>query len=302
MEYKKYNPSHLQQVVDLLNISFPGNKISKKTFIWKHHHNFFNQKTRSMVAIDEGTVCSFVCFAPIIIEKKRRVFDQFYSCAVQATHPNYQRQGLVSKLTQEIEKELGSDINYIGFSNAQGVKIDKFSKKINYQVLGQMVNRYVFSLPYKADLVVKEINYKSLNLESTNLTNKFSIQKDKSYLDWRYMDNPKSKYNYFQIKKGSTLLGYLVCRKGKMKYSVVEILLNKFDSLTCKQVIKAFSKYAFSQGKFIVSYSYLKNNFWNNSFPFLSSSRHISTFFTVKSVNNDLLNNENWIIQGGDIQ
>ncbi len=299
MEYKEYNPSHLDQVVDLLNICFPKKQISKKTFLWKHYDKVF-KKTLGMVAIDREKICSFVCFTPIVISKDNNIYQNFYSCAVQATHPDYRRQGLVSKLTQLVEKKLGNNIGYIGFSNTNGVKIDRFSKNINYRILGQMASQYVLSLPYKTNLKITKTD--SIFLQTTIASNYYGIFKNNDYFNWRYTRNPKNQFLYFSITKNANIIGYIVCKNQKTRYEVMELLFNKFDSKTYNETIKAFANYAFYHRKTITSYSYLQNAFWSNQFPFISLKKKISIYFTIKSQDNHFLKLDDWIIQSGDIQ
>lgn len=300
MEYKKYDQFYLKQIIDLLNICFPRKKISEKSFIWKHYNKIFNDKTLGMMAIDNEKVCSFVCFVPIAITRGGNILENIYSCAVQATHTEYRRQGIVSDLTQLIEKDLASGTVYLGFSNEDGVKIDKFSKKINYKILGQLNTKYVLSLPYKTNLEIKKVE--KIIQKNNYYSDYYNILKDNDYVNWRYVENPKNEYEYYKVTKNPEEIGYIICRDKKTGYEVLDLLLINNDKKLYAETIKSFSKFSLSQKKIYSSYSYLPNKFWGKCFPVVSIRKKTNIYFTIKTTDANLLNIDNWIIQGGDIQ
>lgn len=300
MEYKVFDLSLIEKVVGLLNLCFPKKNISAVSFVWKHIDEFFNDKSLAMVAVDGDKVCAFVCFTPTVISRNDKKYENFYSCAVQATHPDYRRRGLVSDLTQLIEKRLGSEAQYLGFSNEDGVKIDKFSKKIAYEILGQMATKYFLSWPHKTSLKVKSV--KELPLKIAYNSARFGILKNREYLEWRYEKNSKIRYKYLEVRKGAAIQGYIICKKHGIKYEVSELLLKNDSVELYKEAIKAFSGFSLSQGVVLASYSFLQNKFWSQVFPSGSLTKKVAIYFTVKTPNQDLKNSDNWIIQGGDIQ
>ena len=300
MEYKEYIDHYISQVVELLNICFLNKTIIQKSFIWKHFDTFFKGKSIGVVAIDNGTICSFVCFTPLFITKGYTNIGDVYSCAVQATHPKYRRKGIVSHLTKIIEKNLGSKVHYVGFSNIEGVKIDTFSKRINYKIIGQMATQYVLSFPHKSLFQIKEI--KEIPSSFVNHSNYLSIEKNDTYITWRYKKNPKNKYLYFSVYKNTAISGYLICLDTQFGYKVMDILLDTTNSKQYSEIVKSFSRYAMKQGKIFTSYSYLPNVFWKTVFPFISMKKAIEIYFTIKSKNNHLLKKDNWMVCAGDIQ
>jgi len=302
MEYKEYKKEHLSQVVELLNKCFPNKNITEQSFLWKHFDCFFDNKSVGMVATEGDKVCAFVCFTPIDILNGENIYNNFYSCAIQATHPDFRRRGIVSKLTLLAEEKIGPVAEYLGFSNNDGVKIDKFSKRINYKILGQMATRYVLSFPYTTSLVVKQTGKIDLLSKNSYGKNGFGILKNNKYLKWRYTDNPKNTYEYFKISKDSVVVGYIVCKNSKIKYEVNDVLLFENEAKMYRETIKAFSKFSISRGKLFVSYSYLQNKFWDKCFPAFSITKKINIHFTIKTANTDLEDVDKWIIQGGDVQ
>lgn len=299
MDFKLYDNSYLAEVVDLLRQCFPEREISPKSFIWKHFSEYFKSQSIAMLALDNQKVCSFVCFTPIQIRNISNQLIRFYSCAVQATHSDYRRQGLVSRLTQEIEKNLGTNCKYLGFSNESGVQIDRYSKKINYQILGQMASSYIFSLPYISTCKISKVE--ALETLPKQKSEFISLNKDQGYLDWKYTFNPKYKYEYFKFERDGNLLGYIICKNSFLKYEITDLLLKNDTSTDYKIIIKSFSTHALRHFKMLTSYTYLPNKFWAKALPLIKFSKNISIFFTLKTDVPEYLNSENWLIQGGDI-
>lgn len=240
MIFRKYNEKNAEKVVELLNICFPKQNISEKSFLWKHFDDYFGNKSVGYVAEDNESLCFFVCFTPIGISFREDV-RKFYSCSVQATHPKYRRQGIVTRLTKMVEEEIDKEVEYIGFSNGAGVKIDKYSKNINYEIIGRMATRYVLSAPRKTSIKIKRIS--KVNFQD-NFQPYFSIHKNSHYINWRYEKNPKYEYEYFAIQKYAQNIGYIICKKNAIKYEVQELLFANFDLENYRQTIKAFSRFA----------------------------------------------------------
>jgi hypothetical protein len=230
------------------------------------------------------------------------VCKNIYSCAVQATHPHYRRKGIVSHLTEIIESKLNSrPIDYIGFSNTDGLKIDLFSKRINYKIIGQMATQYVPSfISIDTSLDVKRV--KRIPSSFIHYAPYYCIKKNADYIRWRYVNNPKTEFIIFEICDKNTSVGFIICIDGYLKYSVVDILAKNFDSKILSKIVKAFSYYAIKNGKPFISYSYLQNSFWDGIFPFFSIRRLLPIYVTFKTAKHIMLQKENWIIQEGDIQ
>lgn len=189
INYVEYSDVYKSRVVDLLNLCFNNKNITDVSFTWKHLDTYFEDKQFAYVAIENNKVCAFVCFTPMTVTLNNSE-ELFYSCSIQATHPDYRRRGIISDLTQIIEKEIG-EANYFGFSNNSGLQIDLNSKKINYQILGQMENRYIIPNIFDKKYEILEVdNFDNLVINEFK-SSLCEFKKDESYLNWRYFRNPK---------------------------------------------------------------------------------------------------------------
>jgi hypothetical protein len=188
---------------------------------------------------------------------------------------------------------------YLGFSNNQGVQIDRHSKTINYFIVGQLSTRYLlpsfrhsrFSFPSSP-----------LPLPVPNLSKFFHVHQELSYLDWRYVRNPKCQYRYYTVMDNSRPIGTIICRENFFRCDISQVNLSTHNPQTWSSVITDFSRFCFTRGKFIVSITFLRNLFWNDIFPNKFSEKPAPVFFTIKSYNKSHLDKNNWLIQGGDIQ
>lgn len=298
MKYFKYSTKYKAQVVDLLNICFPQRRITPESFEWKHLKNISSKNTLVYIAKEKNKVVSFVCFNPLLVNNNGNCI-LFYSCTVQATHPDFRRRGIVSKLTVFVEKELGLNANYFGFSNLSGVKIDLYSKTINYQILGRLVTKYFLALKFKNSLSIKEVSFKQFTNRNFN-TISTEIDKNKKYLEWKFVNNPKRNYNFATLNRGVNNIGRIIFTETRTKIEIYLIKLKQFSML--KEVIRSLQTYALGRGKLFVSFTYLNNDLWKKYMPkgYLKKSTNI--YFTVKSADKKFLDKENWLIQGGDIQ
>lgn len=297
--YEKYSSVYEDSVIALLNICFEGKDVDKASFRWKHYDTYFKSRQKSMIARDGEKVVSFVCFNPLDITGSEGVY-LFYSCSVQATHPDYRRRGLVTKLTRSIEYLLPKNTNYLGFSNDAGVQIDLHSTHISYQILGQMVTRYMVSWPLSSEVMLDEVLTVGRAIPGMNEGVKYEIDKNPDYLDWRFCRNPKSKLIYFKISKRKRIIGVAVLRNSFPQCELLYINAISFDLVD--DCIRAIRSYAFRKGLPIICFTFLPNKVWRTLQSRHFLQRPSGIYFTVKTKEDSFLDSENWMIQGGDIQ
>lgn len=297
--YEKYSDKYEDDVINLLNVCFKNKDINKTSFKWKHFDKYFQAKQKAMIALDGKAVVAFVCFTPLAIVGINSTC-RFFSCSVQATHPNYRRRGLIKDLTLSVERLLPKGVNYLGFSNKSGIKIDLHSKNINYQILGQMVTKYMLSVKSNLDMSVKVVS----NLDNVFLNDEklygYEISKDFNYLDWRYYRNPKNKFNYLEFINKEQTVGYAVVKNKFPKCEILCVKSKNPDNLgNCINLIRS---YAIKNCLFITSFTYLPNGVWDELLTRYFFQKKSGIYFTVKTSIKSFLNSENWIIQGGDVQ
>lgn len=299
MRYVKYNPDLEMEVIGLLNVCFPQKKITRESFNWKHFPTYLKNKNIAYVAIEKGKVIAFVDFSPLKVNSGIFGNRLFYSCTVQATHPSWRRMGIISDLTKLAETKMKST-DYLGFSNSDGVKIDKFSKTINYSILGRLTTGYFATYRGLFHVKQEKFGFKEVSKVTGVCSDFIQIEKSKDYLNWKFLENPKRKYNLMLLTENSKAIGFLIYTKHKLKLEVHLITLK--DPLKLKIVFPSILEFAYGKGAMVVSFTYLKNSFWNKNLPYSFIKKRTDIYFTVKSGKSDFTDTENWLIQGGDIQ
>ena len=120
--------------------------------------------------------------------------------------------------------------------------------------------------------------------------------KNKSYLAWKYENNPKTKYE--AISTESWTIYY---KKSFFRVEICDII---FSTDGESNLLSAIS---FVKNKFpskIISILYLNNSsteLISQQKPFFSINRNVPIWLTVRSENLQLLNCDNWLLFGGDI-
>ncbi len=299
MNQKQFEKSDIPSVVSLLNVCFPQKKITKSSFLWKHFDPLFANRTLARVGIERSCAVAFVCFTPARCYANKLHSIECFSCAVQATHPEYRRRGYVSQLTKAIESNSKIE-NYFGFSNASGVLIDKNSRSIGYQVIGKLQTAYWLSKLQNNSTTTIEV----ANIPKEYLNNKkhyfSSFVKSKPYYNWRYVRHPKNKYHFIEIRFQNELVGYAVTHISRNVYVVSEIVTDEKPE-SYRLIFEALRYEALAKKKLIISFTYMPNHFWKLALPSRSLAvKNIEIYFTLKS--KSLSNQPNdWLISGGDI-
>lgn len=299
MKYKKYTRAYEDRVITLLESCFKDKQITRKSFEWKYFSNYYSGRAIAYIAVDQQKVCSFVCFDPVVIKNgESKVI--FYSCSIQVTSPEYRRKGLVTKLTQLVECDLPKNMSYFGFSNKNGVLIDKNSRNINYKIISKLRRTYFLSMPYFGSIKLQKIKKIKINDVVYNSWQGFQIEKTYNYLKWRYIDNPKYRFEFYNIQNRNNIVGLAILQRTSNAFELVDLILKDFNFVN--ETIKAILGLTFKSGNILLKFTYLENKYFSFAFPMLFFTRNINIYFTLKSKINNVLNPNKWLILGGDIQ
>jgi predicted N-acetyltransferase YhbS len=67
---------------------------------------------------------------------------------------------------------------------------------------------------------------------------KFSLKKDKEYLEWRYSNNPICKYDYYSLETDGNLLALLIGRMEGKRFFITELLATKKDLVIATYLVQ----------------------------------------------------------------
>jgi hypothetical protein len=293
MNFREYCNKDKIGVINLLNKTFVDNHVTIESFEWKYFDRFFEGLTAGFVCETENKIIGFVCFVPAHVEG----LDNSWICSVMATDPEFLRQGIAKNLTKLCESKIGEDASYIGFSNASGVKVDRNSKTIAYQEIGQFVSTYITPLQ-RTNASFEVISNTDFDFDIK--PHHFTLHSSKEFIKWRYFSNPKIKFEYIDIYSDDKLVAKCIFRPSKFFVNIYWIGFEDNSDNTKSNILKHLSTHFAKQFK-ILKVTYLPNHFWQSIIPHFWNTKSINTYLTVKSSNQALTIPSNWNLQKGDI-
>ena len=204
-----------------------NNNFNKKKIYWDYFSNPFGKTKFFLAKHDDLILGMLVCYKQIYINNKKKF-------------KGYRIQDVITD--RELIKKLIKNGKSLSTKNKKGIfdnlilKLNNFIKKNSEINLGfanhlafpywvrnnwQEISLFPlfekklktienFSLKYnkikKFDLTHEKLFLKSLN-------NKINIFWNKKYLNWRYINNPRSKYNAYEFFLKKKLIGYVVLKE-----------------------------------------------------------------------------------------
>lgn len=131
-----------------------------------------------------------------------------------AVHPDYRGQGLIKRVSHPVYETLcqqGVDFG-MGFSNADGVKVDQRSKGYGYQVIGQMNPHIALTKSEKISPVYLTGKFPLERPLQHQIPLKTHFAKDWIYFQNRYAQHPFRDYHYGVWEENREIQGFVVYR------------------------------------------------------------------------------------------
>lgn len=305
-----FTKQYFTQLVALITDSFKiKNEENERLIEWKLFDPFLLNRTITYIALtQDNQVVGHYSNVPVTIEKD----DQDYkgmACIDMTTHPEHRRRGIISELAKRVYKDVvdqGYDLS-IGFSNSEGVQVDKNASGYGYVIVGafaQYAKFKIFSIktPYKLSPITE--------IHPTHGTAfYYQVKKDAEYLKWRYLKKPGYRYDLFEVVNAIEETSVVLRIVGRKLY-LYDIVTPVTSNEHIKSVISAVENYALSKGIHIVVIPVVDNMFWKkvlvkNGFRKLPlTKKHF--YLTVKvhneeKVSKDIFDSNKWFIMNGDL-
>jgi GNAT superfamily N-acetyltransferase len=170
-------------------------------------------------------------------------------------HPRYRGQGLikqVSKPVYEAVQQRGG-IAGVGFSNAEGVKVDQKSKGYGYQVVGELQSTVGWLKPRKTAPTITISNIfpdaAVLNAPSTGIH--FDVSP--SSLHHRYAQHPFRRYQFGIWQEGDIVSGLVIYRETELRGLRAVSLLGAY-SQELTELLAGWSRAMRTQGIQIIHF------------------------------------------------
>lgn len=140
-----------------------------------------------------------------------------------SVHPNYRGRGLIKQVAQPVYETLKNEGARfgIGFSNAEGVKVDRHSKSYGYQVVGKLVSTVVYLAPCRraAPLELSDtLPQTGWDFGGNDGMTRFEASSQTVY--HRYASHPFRNYRYGLWQEDDRLQGVVVYRPLRDKRGV----------------------------------------------------------------------------------
>lgn len=131
-----------------------------------------------------------------------------------AVHPDYRGRGLIKQVSKPVYEHLAEQgcVAGVGFSNAQGIKVDRNSKSYGYRVCGQMQSLVAWLPRRQPPLELTETWPLDDNFELPTSDEYTHFVYTAAMLRHRYAEHPFRRYHFGVWREGDQVCGLVVYR------------------------------------------------------------------------------------------
>ncbi len=259
---------------------------------------------------NEKLVCQYACLLRTVMNDDTPI--PVGLSINMAVHPDYRGQGLIKQVSQPIYHQLkDKDVMLgMGFSNAQGVKVDKHSKGYGYQVIGQLQSLITIakSFQYPALILSDDI----LQFHESHVTcrqQKTHFHKDLAYITQRYGHHPLRKYHYGIWKEGDQINGIIVYKHVKLgglpSVALMDVYGDNMEELLMRWSTTLRQHNIFLLHTLVTPQSDIKallQQHWNTYHaPFSRNPYYLTLKPISEQFQSSLLDFDQWNLIGGDV-
>lgn len=271
---------------------------------WKYASSFKRNLISYVATTPDGTIVSHYANLETPVLYKGKLLSAF-NCIDMATHPDHRGQGLISTLSKRVYAEVAKTeaVLSFGFSNEQGVQVDKHAKGYGYTVVGKFTRSVKLILPgSKPNDTLQEIQEFDADPHQPEDT-VLRIAKSQKYLTWRYQERPEKTYRLYAWGQG-----YVVLLAQAFKLVILDIV--GIEKGQIPAVLTAIEAEARRLGKTMIINHVLDNSLWQacmHAAGFHATPARTQTYLTVKVhkpesfKTRDVYNPNSWSLMTGDI-
>lgn len=309
MEIKALKPEHYEQGAELLALCFDRNLQDMKALLtWL-------EKMGQIVAWGawdgDKLVAQYTSLLRQLCVAGKPILGGM--SINMAVHPDYRGRGLVKQVSAPVYSEVqtyGATIGF-GFSNAEGVQVDKHSKGYGYQVLGEMQS-LVSYLPgdrcraiHITDEFPVDSHFACINSRQEGIR----FQKTMDTFRTRYAQHPFRQYKYGIWYENNEISGVVVYREIK-RYGIRGISLMDACGQDMTQLIRRWGCTMRNRGfRFIHTVAtpearlaeILREYYPTINLPYVQTPYYLTLRSLCEEVEGSIALFENWDLIGGDI-
>lgn len=292
----------ISDLTGLFHDSF-GTAVSQQALQWRYLCNPIKDLLAS-VWIENNLLAANYSASPCLLRIKGNAYKTGLSVTTM-THPDFRGRGLFPLLANELYAYMHS-LGYLmvwGFPNRNSHPIfrDYLGWKDIYTI--PMMRLPLASVKGNHRLYNFDDNFDLDYLPPVGSDHLIHIQKDKSYLRWRYKDNPRGPYRNSIVRMGDNVSSFCISKPYLDGLDMVDIQVRDLDEgeYLLRQVISL----AVNSGCKYINCWAPEHHFihllcWKLGFRPSSTGTHFAFKSFSPDFNGMLENYENWFIQMGD--
>lgn len=207
MEVRHYKQGDEDAILELFRLSF-GKELSKEVWSWRYDNNPFYDKKIISLMWDGEVLAGHYAISPVEIKHNGNIYLTALSMTTM-THPSYRGKGIFPILAKSVYDKAFNNhsVSLIwGFPNNNSHY--GFVKKLNW---ADYLHIPMLSLSNFDRLGAVQIegfeidDFSNWNLEAkiTSSSGYMGINKTSRYMNWRFIENPTTKYAAFSLGKDS---------------------------------------------------------------------------------------------------
>lgn len=295
---------YIDPINNLFRICF--NKDLKKSYLkWRYYDNPVSDLIVA-IALAEGKLVAHYAVSPCQIVKDNMSYKVALSMTTM-THPEFQGQGLFTKLAKlvygEMENKGYSMVFGFPNNNSHGSFISRLNWVDVYQIPNlklDIKNSYSTICQDKSNFY-EDHNFEKYNYSSFENSCKIKVKKSNKYYKWRYLDNPLNDYNNIVFEEEGKKEGNIIFKIFTNEIDILEI--NFSSDIVLNKLLTYLINY--SKDSNITSLNTWFNIFNPNYNVYEKlgfQNKEPITYFGYKNLSIFNLSNnyKNWEIQMGD--
>jgi predicted acetyltransferase len=249
MTLRNYRTGDESSILELFKEVF-NEKLSLEVWKWRFHENPFGKGIVKLL-YDGAKLVGHYAVVPMKVQIKGEVSNGVFSMTTM-THPNYRGRGIFPLLGEETYKEAaeGGFEFVFGFPNENSY--EGFVKKLRWTGFGNMyvwqrkIDNSNLHTEWRKNNYVKEISEfdDSVDFLWEKIKQDYSVivPRTKSFLNWRFVQNPEVDYTKYIISDDNNkIAGYVVFkiwRSGNKKKGHIVDMLSVSDEKIVQTILE----------------------------------------------------------------
>mgnify|MGYP001237534433 CR=1 FL=1 len=203
--------------------------INNNYYTWKYHPPSGNAKIA--IIKDKEAIVAANAMIPYNISGNKYNLKGWQSCDT-ATLPRYRGRGFFQKCIHALKESINENEIFFGFPNNNSISGFKKIGWIENSIITTWINPYLIFRKKHNDQIIE---IKTFDIRFDDFFSQYKqknlilLEKNSSYLNWRYCDNKNHTYTIFALIKNNSLKGFSVVRKANVLSNTICLIMELFS-------------------------------------------------------------------------